>query len=831
MQVQLGDNHQRETSEQPRTPPWGYTWSLLAGFLLVCGGLSHTARANYDVVIDPGHGGSDPGAVGCGIQEAAAALTVAYATYGHLQRAGLKVEMTRYDNTTVSLQGRVAYAREHRAKLFLSIHLNAHTNPSANGTETFHDRSGKSADRRFAERAQERQLYALGLRDRGVKTANFYVLTNSSMPAILAELGFLSNCNGDARLLREDAHLKNAGTALAHAALQQLGLPIDHGQAQPAPTPTPSTPAPTPVPVPSPPVAQPQPEVPMVGLLKGVIYRDRGLGAEDTSERLAGAVVSFGGSASAVTSQGNDGSWETTLRSGQHSIFVAYEGQNFGPVACTVLAGMTNWCVIGLGVESGAAAEVPMIDPEPGPSSLSDPRAMDLVSSAETSPPVFKQGTAGGPQTACAVGQVDSGAHWVFWLWLGVVLWLRQRAGRRVPEAPGLYRPTAYPMRRPGGLGKSLQVGALTACLSGLLLGCLSLGIAGCKSGANATNGFADNAAGSESESMAATGDPLSDASTAIALRQRVATSEGVSPERVASVVETLRKQPRMHHIDRYLPRATVLQATTVATRATPRSGPPVIAPSGLEVLLTDTHLAGLEVWTLSTGSTVTLTEREGAGFRPSFSGDGQTISYRIAGQSAYAVPFFHVDKTGQPVSRERTEPLRVRQHEDRVEVWNEGAWEPVVAEARGHIVEVSVAASARWLAYRHFGEGYIIRDLDHATAYALGDADDLRFAACGDRFVFAQTEEDGQVHLSSTFYLMDAALGPTSLRRIALPEGAWPSEEQASGTLRPEVCAENSPCEPEALPLFPSLDCSGKRLAYVQGNRAHVVALDNEAR
>ncbi len=808
--------------------PFSYTGCSFGVVLLLCGGLSHRALASYDVVIDPGHGGSDPGAVGCGIREASAALTVAQSTYAHLTRAGLKVTMTRFDDRAVSLQGRVAYAREHGAKLFLSIHLNAHPSPTANGTETFHDRSGKTADRLFAERAQERQLYALGLRDRGVKTANFYVLTHSSMPAILAEVGFLSNCTGDALVLRDESNLRNAGTALAHSALQQLGLPIDQGP--------PASAHPVAPPQSAHPVAPPQSDVPARGLLKGIVYRNLGLGAEDTSERLAGATVSFAGAAQEVTSQVHDGSWETTLRAGQHSVSVVYQGQTFGPIACMVRAGLTNWCVVGLNVEDGTAADVPDIPPELGTDGLTDLRAMDLGSS-EVEAQVLTQGSAGSPVTACALGTIDrsaSAANMLIFLCLGVILQGRRRMLRGTSVQQGS-RATpcvgAFPRLRRTKNAQCKRLRDIVAIAWVLLLVALvSLGSVGCESSIGGSKSLStDGPSGSTSQISGAKEDALGSSTAIHILRQSPGEPRGVSLERVASVLNTLRKTPRIQRLDPYLRKARPIYTSPIATLETLQPGPPTLAPSGLEVLVTDAHLAGLELWTLESGGRVVLTNREGAGFRPIFSADGQVISFRLAGQSAYAVPFFHVDRTGQSVRPALPGALRIRQHEDRVELWVGDAWEPVIREARGHIVEVSVSMDAKWLAYRHFGEGYIIRDLDQATGYVLESVDSFRFSVCGDRFVFAQTEEDGQVYLSSTFYIMDGAEGPNSLRRIVLPEAVALPEGREYESPLPSICAENSPCEPKALPLFPSLDCSGDRLAFAQGDHIHVVALQGE--
>jgi N-acetylmuramoyl-L-alanine amidase len=185
-----------------------------------------TSGAPIRICIDAGHGGGDSGALGNGLQEKDVALDVALrladlfeTDNGDLTGGGRwDVLLTRVDDSDVSLVERVTMANAFGAESFLSIHANAFTDPVANGTETYAWAEGTvAAEQR--DQIHERMLQAWGLTDRGTKTASFFVLLNTTMPASLSEMGFISN-RGDALLLGDpDAR---ESMALAHLfALQE----------------------------------------------------------------------------------------------------------------------------------------------------------------------------------------------------------------------------------------------------------------------------------------------------------------------------------------------------------------------------------------------------------------------------------------------------------------------------------------------------------------------------------------------------------------------------------------------------------------------------------
>lgn len=182
------------------------------------------------IVIDAGHGGHDPGATGNGHREKEEVLKMAIATRDALNRkySGHRVVLTRSNDTFVTLQDRANIANREKADIFVSIHLNAF-NGTANGFETFIFNGGVSAATRPAQNnlhaALWRYLHGAGMRsDRGQKRANFSVLRNTNMPAILTEVLFIDNAQ-DAALLRRSGFIAGVGEAHADGIAQAIGLP------------------------------------------------------------------------------------------------------------------------------------------------------------------------------------------------------------------------------------------------------------------------------------------------------------------------------------------------------------------------------------------------------------------------------------------------------------------------------------------------------------------------------------------------------------------------------------------------------------------------------
>lgn len=157
---------------------------------------------NKVIVLDPGHGGSDPGAIGLkGTQEKMITLAVAKNVKAHLENKGAKVIMTRQDDRDVcapnasavdELEARSQVANMNKADVFLSIHINSFSNRTVGGAASYYYQK-TPYDSMLAGSLQEGIVSASGLSDRGINAARFYVMTHSIMPASLVELGFISN--------------------------------------------------------------------------------------------------------------------------------------------------------------------------------------------------------------------------------------------------------------------------------------------------------------------------------------------------------------------------------------------------------------------------------------------------------------------------------------------------------------------------------------------------------------------------------------------------------------------------------------------------------------
>lgn len=207
------------------------------------------------IVIDPGHGGKDTGAVASnGLSERDLTMAVALRLAAELRARGHTVRLTREDGDGRALTDRTAIANRLEAKIFVSLHANASTFSSVKGAETYYmslddkasdaaaaatarleneaasgsdeqseldlilwDLAQASALNESAELAVEVQTRLnalLELRDRGVKQAPFVVLTGATMPAILVEVGFLSN-SAEASRLASAEHQQALASAIA----------------------------------------------------------------------------------------------------------------------------------------------------------------------------------------------------------------------------------------------------------------------------------------------------------------------------------------------------------------------------------------------------------------------------------------------------------------------------------------------------------------------------------------------------------------------------------------------------------------------------------------
>ena len=168
-------------------------WSLLGG------------RADsevFTVVIDPGHGGSDPGAVWGGAAQKDLNLAVALKVRALLEEEeDIRVLLTREEDSFVALYDRAEYSNQRNADLFLSIHANAlEQNHDYEGILTFYHKNDRRG-RKLAELVQAEVSAQTGGTDRGIRDADYVVLRESDAPSCLLEMGFMTTQSELDRLL------------------------------------------------------------------------------------------------------------------------------------------------------------------------------------------------------------------------------------------------------------------------------------------------------------------------------------------------------------------------------------------------------------------------------------------------------------------------------------------------------------------------------------------------------------------------------------------------------------------------------------------------------
>lgn len=180
------------------------------------------------IFIDAGHGGPDPGAVGNGVTEEFVNLNVARYLAQDLRDFGYSVMEYRttpdenvLENKNADLRNRARMANEWGADYFISIHTNSSTNTAAQGAEAYVYRLGGEAED-LAESILESIAENLGSINRGVMSANFAVLRLTRMPAVLVELGYLTNPT-EALNLNSPAWQRAVAAAIAEGVFNEVG--------------------------------------------------------------------------------------------------------------------------------------------------------------------------------------------------------------------------------------------------------------------------------------------------------------------------------------------------------------------------------------------------------------------------------------------------------------------------------------------------------------------------------------------------------------------------------------------------------------------------------
>ena len=174
------------------------------------------------IIIDPGHGGHDPGTVGIGgFQEKDVVLPISFDVVEILRKQDIEVIMTRDTDDFISLEGRTDMANELNADLFVSIHANAInlSRPDVNGLETYYYKSKNG--RRLAEIIHWSILNGVNIDNRGIRQARFFVLRHSAMPAVLVEVGFLTGAVDSSRL-KNPNHRRQMAEAIARGIIEYI---------------------------------------------------------------------------------------------------------------------------------------------------------------------------------------------------------------------------------------------------------------------------------------------------------------------------------------------------------------------------------------------------------------------------------------------------------------------------------------------------------------------------------------------------------------------------------------------------------------------------------
>lgn len=164
------------------------------------------------VLIDPGHGGYDPGAIGTGgTSESQVALEIAKRAAKALADLGIQSVLTRTMDAEVRLPDRVALIERYDPAAFISLHCNSSEAPEATGVETYYRHE---TGLKLSRTIHERLVAATGSPDRGVRSGRLYVLRGERIPATLVEMGFISSREDEARLT-DPAYQKRVARAIA----------------------------------------------------------------------------------------------------------------------------------------------------------------------------------------------------------------------------------------------------------------------------------------------------------------------------------------------------------------------------------------------------------------------------------------------------------------------------------------------------------------------------------------------------------------------------------------------------------------------------------------
>ena len=193
-----------------------------------------TGMKGRRIAIDPGHGGSDSGAIGpTGIMEKSVTMRVSRELKRLLEVEGATVILTRTGDTEVSekgasatsveeLQARCDVANKAKADIFLSIHADAFTNREVKGTTAYYYAQGTKQSKLLADSVRTALIDAIGTVDRGTQSCNFYVVKHTDMPAILVEISFISNPDEE-KMMNSETGIKKIAQGIADGIADYFG--------------------------------------------------------------------------------------------------------------------------------------------------------------------------------------------------------------------------------------------------------------------------------------------------------------------------------------------------------------------------------------------------------------------------------------------------------------------------------------------------------------------------------------------------------------------------------------------------------------------------------
>lgn len=181
------------------------------------------------IIIDPGHGGEDRGTESPfkpSYQEKSLTLTTSRMVRDFLKQMGYQTQMTRDDDTFIPLKMRASMANEAKPALFVSVHYNSAPSKEANGIEIFYyksetDKERTAASKKLASTILSKVIERTQAKSRGVKAANFAVIRETDMPAILIEGGFLTN-QEEMQKIKDPAYIKQLALGIAQGVDQYV---------------------------------------------------------------------------------------------------------------------------------------------------------------------------------------------------------------------------------------------------------------------------------------------------------------------------------------------------------------------------------------------------------------------------------------------------------------------------------------------------------------------------------------------------------------------------------------------------------------------------------